>query len=335
MQPTISIIVPNHNHKHCLPVLFDSILAQRGVDLEVVVVDDCSEESCGDLLDAYRAKGLNVRALYNNRRVYTKEARLLGIEGAAGRIIAFADADDTLKGDDTLARHVAMFDEAGADVLHFRAAFTDNIGNFKRYFHMGDPFAEILEGRDIFTKYLKTDIHGTVLWNKLYSKDLCLSVCETAHSSKVLRFVEDLYLTALFLMNAKKYVGSDLVGYGYYWWEKDRADTVERAVYTYFIREELVPYVRAKGFDEALAADYGWFLEHYLSLCTGRLSVAVGKEEGDAISDATVASLLEFTDAATLIKVLLLGNRINAEKIVRSSRLLRGASRPEAVNLYE
>ena len=64
-------------------------------------------------------------------------------------------------------------------------------------------------------------------------------------------------------------------------------------------------------------------MEHYLSLCVGRLAMALGRQDGNDISDATLQSLLEHTDKDTLLKVLLLGSRLNAEKIVSATRLLR------------
>ena len=189
MTPTLSIIVPNHNHKHRLPWLFDSILAQQYADLEVLVVDDCSSESCDDVAEAYRSKGLNVRVLALRERVYTKNVRVAGMRDARGRIVGFADADDILWGNEALAKHIRMFDEQQADVLHFRSVFTDEHGAFLRFFSLSDPFALRAEGSDIFTRWLTTDIYGNVLWNRLYARDLCLSICDVAAERQVLRHV--------------------------------------------------------------------------------------------------------------------------------------------------
>ncbi|MCB6543605.1 glycosyltransferase [Desulfovibrio desulfuricans] len=58
--PELSLIVPHHNHLQCLPHLLDSVLAQDFKDIEVVLVDDCSDEPCLPLVEAYRTKGLNI-----------------------------------------------------------------------------------------------------------------------------------------------------------------------------------------------------------------------------------------------------------------------------------
>ncbi len=324
MAPTLSLIVPNRNHAARLPRLLDSVAAQQGVGLEVLIMDDCSDAPYPELIEAYRNRGLDIRLLEHKERLYTKNARLAGIRAARGRIIAFADADDALPGTEILAEHVRRMDAEGADILHFRSVITGSRGEFQRYFYVADPFAEQLRGREIFERFLAADVHGSsAIWNKLFLREKFLPLCEYAEKSAVRRYVEDLYLNSLYLLHAERYAGSHLVGYAYSYVEKDRADTPERAVYTYAMRAEMLPYMRTLGCAPELVDAYARYLEHYLSLCTGRLAIAIGKEEGADITDATVNSLLTHTDAATLIKVLLLGGRINAEKVVGATRLLR------------
>ena len=324
MECDISLIVPNRNHAHKLPRLLDSVLAQQGVRIEVVIVDDDSDEPYNELLDGYRSQGLHINFVRGEKRLYTKNARLAGIYAAQAPIVAFADADDALVGTQTLARHWQRMIVEKAQVLHFRSYIAAPNGTLERYFHVADPFAERLEGVDIFAHFLKNDIHGTsAIWNKLFHKHIFLQFIDHAIQSSVLRYVEDLYLNSLYLMHAQSYIGSHEVGYAYSYVEKDRIDATERAVYTYAMRNELLPYMEGLGFCEDLRAQYAAYLEHYLSLCVGRLAMALGRQDGNDISDATLQSLLEHTDKDTLLKVLLLGCRLNAEKIVSATRLLR------------
>lgn len=324
MKCDISLIVPNRNHAHKLPRLLDSVLAQQGARVEVVIVDDDSDEPYGELLDGYRSQGLRINFVQGEKRLYTKNARLAGIRAAQAPIVAFADADDALVGTQTLARHWRRMVVEDAQVLHFRSYIAAPDGTLERYFYVADPFAERLEGIDIFSHFLKNDVHGTsAIWNKLFRKDIFLQFIDHATQSSVLRYVEDLYLNSLYLMHAKRYTGSHEVGYAYSYVEKDRIDATERAIYTYAMRNELLPYMQGLGFCEDSRAQYAAYLEHYLSLCVGRLAMALGRQDGNDISDATLQSLLEHTDKDTLLKVLLLGCRLNAEKIVSATRLLR------------
>jgi hypothetical protein len=89
---------------HTLPRLLDSILVQSFKDLEVLLVDDCSDEPCGPVVQTYRGKGLEIVLLEHGERIYTMQARLTGIAAARGKIIGFADADDILWGKEELKK---------------------------------------------------------------------------------------------------------------------------------------------------------------------------------------------------------------------------------------
>ena len=193
--PLLSLIVPNHNHTWRLPRLFDSILAQTFKNLEVILVDDCSDEPCGPLVEAYKNKGLSISLLEYKQRIYTLQARLAGIRAAKADIIGFADADDSLWGTEVLERHIALFQEHKTDILHFRVVFTDREGNFTATAPLSDPFAPLLRGHAILSAYLDAHVLGaSSLWNKLYSRPLCLEIAETAQRTRVLRYVEDVHL---------------------------------------------------------------------------------------------------------------------------------------------
>ena len=323
MDLDISLIVPHRNHTHLLPRLLDSVLAQQGVALEVVLVDDCSDAPCDVLVDAYRTRGLYLTLLRADHRIYTREARLRGIRAAQAPVLAFADADDALVGTETLARNLRLMRDHSADLLHFRSYFASEEKGFERYFVLADPFALRLSGRDIFEHALQADIHGTsVLWNKLFRKSVFEECLGVADASRVRRYAEDILLMSLYYMHARRYVGSHEVGYAYYYEPKHRKDGAERAVYAWYLREELLPHMASSGFSDAAQKRFNDCLAHYLSLCVGRFALALDDEE-DGISDATVQDMLEVADANTLIKALLLGSRINADKIVKAAHVLR------------
>ncbi len=170
MQPELSLIIPNRNHADKLPRLLDSVLAQKGVSLELVIVDDCSDQPYGELVEGCRSRGLNITLLGHDQRLYTKNARLAGIRAAKAPVIAFADADDALVGTETLSTHLKLMRDQHADVVHFRSFISDESGGFRRYFHTADPFAEKLTGRtEIFEHFLDADIYGTsAIWNKFF-----------------------------------------------------------------------------------------------------------------------------------------------------------------------
>lgn len=319
----LSLIVPHRNHVKLLPRLLDSVLAQKGVKLEVIVVDDNSIESPTTVLDAYRSQGLHIVLLTNAKQIFTKNARLDGVVAAHAPLVAFADADDTLVGTDILAQNILQMRETNADILHFRSYFASSEKGLENYYFLADPFALQLEGHAIYEAALKQNIGTNVLWNKLFRKDLFKRFLPVAYASKVRRYIEDTLINHLAYMHAQLYVGSDKAGYAYYYEPKDLQDSAERAVYSWYMRSELKKHLEELGFSQAIQDLFVHNIEHYLSLCIGRLSLAIGKKEGHFISESTVDELLTQVDTKTFIQTLLLGCQINAHKLVQAVQLLK------------
>lgn len=89
--PEISVVIPTYNAARYVGAAVDSVLAQTFTDLEVLVVDDGSEDNTREVLAPY---GQPVRYLYQEN-AGVSAARNLGIAKSRGRYVAFLDADDT------------------------------------------------------------------------------------------------------------------------------------------------------------------------------------------------------------------------------------------------
>ena len=91
--PMISVVVPAYNCAPWLPRCIDSILNQTYKHLEVIVVDDGSEDESLQILRAYEGR---IRVLVQKNSGVTA-ARLAGVRAAAGEFIGFVDADDEIE----------------------------------------------------------------------------------------------------------------------------------------------------------------------------------------------------------------------------------------------
>jgi glycosyltransferase involved in cell wall biosynthesis len=91
--PDVSVVIPTRNRRGYALQAARGALAQRGVDVEVVVVDDGSEDGTADCL-AQNIDDERLRVIRHRQSQGVGRARNRGIEAARGAWTAFLDDDD-------------------------------------------------------------------------------------------------------------------------------------------------------------------------------------------------------------------------------------------------
>jgi succinoglycan biosynthesis protein ExoO len=114
--PDVSVILPAYNAARCLERAVRSALAQEGVSLEIVVVDDASTDATWEVASRLAAEDGRVRLLRNEVNGGAAISRNRACEAARGEWLAVLDADDAyLPG--RLVRLVTLAEAEGLDVL--------------------------------------------------------------------------------------------------------------------------------------------------------------------------------------------------------------------------
>ncbi|HBK60182.1 MAG TPA: glycosyltransferase family 2 protein, partial [Firmicutes bacterium] len=93
MTPKVSVIVPMYNVERYVRQCVDSLLAQTLDDIEIILVDDGSPDSCGKIADEYAVRYGNVKSVHRENGGLGP-ARNTGIENASGEYVGFIDSDD-------------------------------------------------------------------------------------------------------------------------------------------------------------------------------------------------------------------------------------------------
>ena len=111
--PKVSVIIPTYNRAAALRKAIASVLSQTFQDFEVIVVDDASPDSTGDMV---RSIG-DQRIRYIRHQVNKGEgaARNTGILRAEGQYLAFLDDDDEWFSE-KLRKQVALLDHSPLNV---------------------------------------------------------------------------------------------------------------------------------------------------------------------------------------------------------------------------
>ncbi len=88
----VSVIIPTRNRRQLLELTLRSVLWQRDVDFEVIVVDDgCTDDTPQMLRDL---RDPRIRTVRHERSQGVSAARNHGIAEARGEWVAFLDDDD-------------------------------------------------------------------------------------------------------------------------------------------------------------------------------------------------------------------------------------------------
>ncbi|MBT9369031.1 glycosyltransferase family 2 protein [Rhizobium sp. CSW-27] len=112
--PDVSFVIAAYNARETIGRAIDSALAQTGVSLEVVVVDDCSTDGTAELVRYFG--DARVRLIEMDRNGGPGAARNAGIEAALGRWIAVLDSDDEVRPDRSAAM-IATAGRLGAEIV--------------------------------------------------------------------------------------------------------------------------------------------------------------------------------------------------------------------------
>lgn len=121
MSQRISIIVPVYNSEQWLERCIQSIVTQTHTEWELLLVDDGSTDSSGDICDRYAATDSRIRVIHqlNGGEM---AARATGVRNASNEYILCVDSDDYIAKDCLSSMLVCMDDNT--DIVVFEASDT-------------------------------------------------------------------------------------------------------------------------------------------------------------------------------------------------------------------
>ena len=89
----ISIIIPVYNVEQYLKRCIDSVINQTYHNVEIILIDDGSPDSCPQKCDIWAKKDSRIKVVHKVNGGLS-DARNYGLQYAKGKYIAFLDSDD-------------------------------------------------------------------------------------------------------------------------------------------------------------------------------------------------------------------------------------------------
>lgn len=174
--PIVSVLIPVYNGAAFVATAVNSALTQRGVDVDVIVIDDGSTDATPQVLDSF---GDRIRVIRQANAGHVK-SRNNGAQLAKGEWLAFLDADDEWL-PDKLMKQLERADGETKLIYTERV----NFGDIERVTTTQSATQQLLEG-DLFEPLLLRGNFITVssamirkdVFDKLGGFDESLVVCE-------------------------------------------------------------------------------------------------------------------------------------------------------------
>lgn len=97
-RPLFSIVIPVFNAEKYLPECLDSILGQEEKNFELILVDDGSTDTSGDICEKYSLKDRRIKVVHQENKGKST-AMIEGIEKSTGEYWVLIDSDDWISPD--------------------------------------------------------------------------------------------------------------------------------------------------------------------------------------------------------------------------------------------
>ena len=206
MKEKISVIIPIYNVEDYLEQCVESILNQTYTNLEIILVNDGSTDSSGEICDRYKNIDKRIKVIHKVNGGLS-DARNCGLENSTGEYIAFFDSDDWAdeKFYDTLYTNIKKYN---GDIA---------VCNYKKYYSKKDIelhnsnevicYSNIEALNQLYDKY---SVQMIIACNKLYKRKVIGGI-----RFPVGKIHEDEYLIPMIIYNAYKiiYINNELFYY--------------------------------------------------------------------------------------------------------------------------
>jgi glycosyltransferase involved in cell wall biosynthesis len=137
LSPLVTVIVPIYNQALYLDRCIRSILDQRYLQLEILLIDDGSIDGSSEIADDFASSDSRIR-VFHKPNGGLSSARNMGLDAAGGSFIAFVDSDDFLHAD-FISVLLRICTETGCDIA--QCGFEKGTGSdFSSRFRSGSRY---------------------------------------------------------------------------------------------------------------------------------------------------------------------------------------------------
>ena len=161
----LSVIIPAYNVEKFLNKCVESVVNQTYKNIEIIIVDDGSQDSTPKICDELAAEHDNIKVIHKANQG-TSRARQTGVNASSGEYIAFIDTDDYIDLN-AYAKAVKVLEDNNCDIVQFGVFRVS--ANEKIILKRSITPLELNHQPEIFAYFFQ--LPGS-LWDKVYRREL-------------------------------------------------------------------------------------------------------------------------------------------------------------------
>lgn len=163
----ISIIIPIFNVESFLRKCINSVTNQTYKNIEIILVDDGSDDNCPFICDEYAQLDSRIKVIHKEHGGVS-DARNVGIDNASGDYVGFVDSDDWIEQD----MYRVLHSKALALNTEITICGYNIVKNNKKHLSFIIKEDTVLSGEEALIVLLNDTMIKNYPWNKLYKMDL-------------------------------------------------------------------------------------------------------------------------------------------------------------------
>ena len=182
--PDVSVLMIIHNQAYYLHKGLRSIQNQSLKNIEIIIIDDCSEDNSIDLIKNYQKEDERIILISHDTNEGKIKSRSDGVRIAKGKYIALIDGDDALIHKDILKNSLYIAQKGNLDCVQFLinyyryGKFEEIVTEFNftnnsyiitqpelsnKYFGPYRDLKYLLRNRNIYSKFIKNELFQKML----------------------------------------------------------------------------------------------------------------------------------------------------------------------------
>jgi glycosyltransferase involved in cell wall biosynthesis len=203
MNDLISVIINVYNGEKYIKKCLDSVVNQTYKNLEIIIVNDKSNDKTLDIVKSYKDK--RIKIINNKKNMGLSLSRNVGIDNSNGRYLYFVDVDDFIELDaiEYLYKLIKKYK------VRLATCRCLDIYDYNYKYENDTESIVLLSKEEMLDRVLLTIDRSGTTWNKLFDKDLFKNIRFEN------RIINDVVTTYKLVLECKEIVFSNQIKYFY------------------------------------------------------------------------------------------------------------------------